>query len=679
MRGPMKTELAAVQRSPSSPVASPSWPAPRPGAPWLVYLPTLLALAMYSLLLSARVRDNQHLLLVFLIVPTALLVWQTALLLFARTRGRSLAVETMPPVKQHWIQACVQCSLYAYWGFWWQLPDGTRPIYAQLPLILAQFAFLYAFDALFAWTRGRPWRLGSGPTPIVLSTNLFIWFRDDVFAWQFAMVAAGLLGKEFVRWTKDGRRTHVFNPSGFGLACAATALIATGSTDLTWAKSLATTIEVPFAFVFLFGLGMVVQHFFRVTLMTFAAALAMVAINLAYTGATGSYLFASTNLPAAAFLGLHLLMTDPSTSPRSNVGRTLFGLGYGCGYVVAFEVLGALGAPELFAKLYPVPILNCCVQWFDRLAQRGALGELEQRWQALAAPRTLNALHMAAWAAVFALLVGTGYVQGKHPGDSIAFWKRAVADGKPDAARKVAIVAGSQAELQRTPAEAQRSAAALNELGILALRGDIDPAAMVTRHKSAAAWWGKAMQRGSTEAAENIVMHFLFAGLRRSDAEVVEALARLDQLAGKPGHARAAQLLGLVLETGAGRPQEPGKALLLYGRCGDDVFARKGLVRLALGGFDAIDLARIAPTIVAAVAQQDAEACYYLACMQLAGRGAERDVARARALLEQASARGFAPAKQLLARDLGGAVPAFVPPRLKQLAPAPWSTAFPLP
>jgi uncharacterized protein YbaA (DUF1428 family) len=27
---------------------------------------------------------------------------------------------------------------------------------------------------------------------------------------------------------------------------------------------------------------------------------------------------------------------------------------------------------------------------------------------------------------------------------------------------------------------------------------------------------------------------------------------------------------------------------LLYGRCGADVFARKGLVRLALGGFDAI-------------------------------------------------------------------------------------------
>ena len=73
---------------------------------------------------------------------------------------------------------------------------------------------------------------------------------------------------------------------------------------------------------------------------------------------------------------LLLLMTDPSTSPRTNVGRTLFGLGYGFGYVIAFEILGKMGAPELYAKLYPVPILNLTVQFLDRLARRGAVGRL---------------------------------------------------------------------------------------------------------------------------------------------------------------------------------------------------------------------------------------------------------------------------------------------------------------
>ena len=63
----------------------------------------------------------------------------------------------------------------------------------QAPLIAAQFCYLYAFEALFAWTRGRPWRLTSGPSPIILSTNLFIWFKDDWFVFQFAMITAGLL------------------------------------------------------------------------------------------------------------------------------------------------------------------------------------------------------------------------------------------------------------------------------------------------------------------------------------------------------------------------------------------------------------------------------------------------------------------------------------------------------
>jgi TPR repeat protein len=175
------------------------------------------------------------------------------------------------------------------------------------------------------------------------------------------------------------------------------------------------------------------------------------------------------------------------------------------------------------------------------------------------------------------------------------------------------------------------------------------------------------------------VQHFLlFDRMRRSDEEVAQALAVLEQQAAQPGQVRAAQLLGLAYETGAGRPQDPGKALLLYGRCGDDVFARKGLVRLALGGLESIDLVRLSPTIVAAVAQQDAEASYYLAWLHLRGRGAVRDVERARALLA-AAARAVPAAQQLLGRDLTGPLPTFTPPRLKQLTPPPWSSAFPLP
>jgi hypothetical protein len=123
-------------------------------------------------------------------------------------------------------------------------------------------------------------------------------------------------------------------------------LIATGMVDLTWAKPLATTIEVPN--VFLFHLP---DRSRRAVLLRGHAddvrgGDGLRAVRRRYTQLTGVYLFASTNLPAAAFLGLHLLMTDPSTSPRTNVGRTLFGLGYGIGYIVLFEVLGWIGAPS---------------------------------------------------------------------------------------------------------------------------------------------------------------------------------------------------------------------------------------------------------------------------------------------------------------------------------------------
>lgn len=643
---------------------------PAPARSRLAWVPFALTLGVCSCLLLGRVQANAGLFWAFAGVGGALVLWQVVLWLVAARTGRVLAVDAVPPVRQHFVQACVQTCLYVYWGWLW-VQDGVRPIYAQAPLILAQFAYLYAFDALFAWTRGRPWRFASGPVPIVLSTNLFIWFRDDWFVWQFAMITAGLLGKEFVKWQRDGRRTHIFNPSGFGLACAATALIATGATDLTWAKPLATTIEVPGIFVFIFAIGLVVQHFFHVTLMTFAAAVVMVGGNLLYTGWTGVYLFGSSNLPAAAFLGLHLLMTDPSTSPRTNVGRLLFGAGYGLGYIVVFEVLGWLGAPELYAKLYPVPILNCCVQWLDRLA-RGPLGAWNTRWETAWPKAATNAAHMAAWTAVFVALVATGYVQGPHPGDSIAFWKQAVAEHRHDAARKLVMVAGSQAV-------ARQSGDAYNELGLLSLDLAVDGASETTRHNSAGDWWARAAALGSREAHENIVAHFLYFGRHRSDADLDRSLRALEQRVAAGEAGRPAQLLGLAHETGGARQQDPARALALYRAAGDDPFALRGVVRIGLLPGSLVDLAALAPTVAAAAAGGDGECCYYLAAMHRLGRGVPADAAAARVQLQRAADLGFVPAQEARQQPAGAdGLPPLPLPRRRFLQRPPWSTAFPL-
>lgn len=645
-----------------------------PPHPRLGWLPLLLALALGAFTLLSRVRRDEHLVWTFATVALALAAWFVVLRVHARSAGRSLDAEVVPPVRQHYIQAAVQLVLYTWWGSAWVV-DGVHPIFDQAPLILAQLVYLYTFDALWSWSRGRAWRIASGPMPIALSTNLFIWFEDHVFHWQFAMVTAGLLGKEFVRWNREGRRTHVFNPSGFGLMCAATALILTDSTDLTWANALASELEVRHIFVVLFVLGLVVQWFFAVTLMTFAAAIAMVASNLLYTEFTGVYLFASSNLPAAAFLGLMLLMTDPSTSPRTNVGRTLFGFGYGIGYVVFFELLGRIGAPELYAKLYPVPILNCTVRLLDRIARTGVVGRINARWEHGRPARVTNAVHIGLWSSMFAVLFFTGYLDGPHPGRSILFWKRAVHERRHEAERKLVMVTGSQATAASVPTD--HRAAAYNELGIQSMTSHADAASPEARIGSAARWFAQAADLGSDAGQLNVLQHFLQHRARRDDATLGRALQRAQQLA-LAGDGQAAFLIGLAIETGVGVAPDARGALTFYRRCGDDdPFAQKAIARIGLAPGNTLDLRGAAAVLGPLSEAGDGEAAYYLAHMHRLGRGVEADPERAATLLQRAAAAGFEPAK-LAVQQRTDDLPPFTSPRRKHLAFPPWATAYPL-
>ena len=93
--------------------------------------------------------------------------------------------------QQHYIQMMVQFSVYLYWGYYW------RPVYDHLWLLAAQVLFAFSFDMLLSWSRKRDYTLGFGPIPIIFSTNLFMWFRDDWFYLQFLMIAVGFMGKEY--------------------------------------------------------------------------------------------------------------------------------------------------------------------------------------------------------------------------------------------------------------------------------------------------------------------------------------------------------------------------------------------------------------------------------------------------------------------------------------------------
>jgi hypothetical protein len=496
-----------------------------------------------------RVRANPNLRTTILGVAAFLVAWTLVLWIRRRRFAECFRIERAPLLRSHYVQASVQSAIYVYWGWYW------RDVYAEVPLILSQLVFLYAFDALLSWSRGRRWRIGCGPLPIVLSTNVFIWFVDDVYVWQYALMAVGALGKEFIKWNREGRRTHVFNPSAFTLAIFSLVLIATNTTYLTRGVAIATTLALPpHIYLEIFLLGLVVQYFFGVTLMTFSAAAVLIVLNAIYNSVTGTYYFIDTQLPIAIFLGLHLLMTDPSTSPRTNLGRVIFGGLYGLANFVLYIVFQRAGVPEFYDKLLPVPVLNVSVQLFDRFARSGWLGRLSS-WEARFQPKKSNLVYMSAWSAVFLVLLTSGSVDAPHPGASIDFWKKAYAEGRYDSGTRLYKLLESQAD--------QGSAPAQSDLGTLYLEGK----AVKEDHAAAAHWFAVSCQGGDLEGCANLASQFLFLREARSDEDVARALGSLERVAvtkTSSASARACYLVGFAYESGRGRPQDAAKARRCY-------------------------------------------------------------------------------------------------------------------
>ncbi len=357
----------------------------------------------------------------------ALLAW-SAVLCGVVLRGRKVTLE-IALRRQHYLQACVHTSVLLYWGFYW------REVYHAAPLILAQILFAYGFDSLLSWTHRRKFALGFGPFPIVFSIMLFLWFKDPWFYWQLAMVGLGLIAKEFLRWKRDGVNTHIFNPSSFPLAVAALALILTGTSDMTWGFDVAQTqFYPPQIYLFLFLIALPGQFFFGVTSMTMAAVVTTFAFSALYYAATGSFYFVDSHVPIAVFLGMHLLFTDPSTSPRTELGRILFGVLYGLSVVFLYDALLSAGKPGFYDKLLPVPLLNLSVIVLDRLARSPRLKAIDPaKWGRALAARRRNLAYIGVWSTAFVAMSASGYLGDRHPGQWTPFWNRACAADKRDA------------------------------------------------------------------------------------------------------------------------------------------------------------------------------------------------------------------------------------------------------
>src|SRR5262249_18244082 len=158
------------------------------------------------------------------------------------------------------------------------------------------------------------------------------------------------------------------------------------------------------------------------TTMTMSAVVTTYAFSVLYFKLTGTYYFIDTNIPIAVFLGMHLLFTDPSTSPRTELGRVVFGVLYGLSVVVLYRVLSLAGAPTYFDKLMAVPILNLLIKAIDAVAQLPWLKRIDL---ARLAPglrgRPRHAAFIAVWALAFIAMTSTNGLGDTHPGHRLQF------------------------------------------------------------------------------------------------------------------------------------------------------------------------------------------------------------------------------------------------------------------
>lgn len=424
-------------------------------------IPCAIAAALAAFLLDPGVRGTPGALWTFVAAAGGILLWTGWLYASRRERDEELALEVVIRTP-HWMQTLAQGALLVWWGLYVDM------VQLWAPMILAQLLLAVAIEGLFAWTRRGRYSLGLGVVPVIFSVNLFLWFTGPWFFFQFAMVVLVYAGKEFIRWQLGGHSRHIFNPSALALSVAAVLLIATGRTDITLGIEIAQSQFIPpYMFLVIFLAAVPAQLLFGVAMMTMPAVLTILGFGLLYQSATGIYFFYDAFIPVSVFLGLHLLFTDPATSPRSDGGRIMFGLIYGTGVIASAAMLDAIGAPNFYDKLLPVPILNILAPRLDRAAN--FLGErlpaVIGRLQNPATARRRLAT-VALWGTTFAAMSSTGGVGDNHPGQYYPTWRTACEAGNERACNYSGVMLQNFCDLG--------SGWACNEFGVLLVRLDRD-------------------------------------------------------------------------------------------------------------------------------------------------------------------------------------------------------------
>jgi hypothetical protein len=118
----------------------------------------------------------------------------------------------------------------------------------------------------------------------------------------------------------------------------------------------------------------------------------------------------------------------------------VFGLLYGLGVFLLYDILDSLGTPTFYDKLLCVPLLNLSVQVIDRLLRPRGPGHWRERLGLQSVTMKSNLVHMGVWVAFFATMTFTGSTDGRHTGDSVPFWQEACAENRRKACDTLLLV-----------------------------------------------------------------------------------------------------------------------------------------------------------------------------------------------------------------------------------------------
>ena len=286
--------------------------------PWVF----IVGLAVVGLLPSIHTRPR----LLWSILGAAASLAAATLGLAVWARRRTLVVDVQLRA-QHYLQACAQGSVLLYWGWYW------RPVYEAAPLHRRAAALRLRIRHAAGVVASRPTtRWASRPFPVIFSINLFLWFKPDWFYLQFLMIALGFAAKELIRW-EQGRAAHAHLQP---VVVSARRVLAGADPHRHQRQSRGARRSPITQFYPPQHLPVPVpdRPAGSVPLRRdddddvggrddVPVRAGCTSRRPASTSSIDSY------IPIAVFLGMHLLFTDPSTSPRTELGRIIFGVMYG--------------------------------------------------------------------------------------------------------------------------------------------------------------------------------------------------------------------------------------------------------------------------------------------------------------------------------------------------------------